>query len=369
MSSPAQSPTHSQRLRWRRALVERAQAGDLSSPGLSLALSRLGILPDAAGWRLFADRALLAAGTLLILAGIVFFFAYNWTGLHRFLRIALVALPLLGSALAALYCARQAERVGRHYLEAALGAGVVLIGVLLAVVGQIYQTGADSELLFAGWALFALPWVLVASVPWLWLFWLLLVNVALGLYLAGRADIWAMLNVHSQPLWWPLLLNAGALALWEGLAWRGVFGRTAYGPRCVAFLTTAAATVPALAWVFRGSGEVWPGLEWVPLYYGAWAVAVSLFYRFRVRDIVPLALLSGSLVCVLSAMLARQLFEGHRTESSSFLLLGLAIAGMSAAATAWMRHTARQWALEAGAPDKGTPDGTPDKPGAGEDRR
>ena len=79
---------------------------------------------------------------------------------------------------------------------------------------------------------------------------------------------------------------------------------------------------------------------------------MSLFYHFRVRDIVPLALLSGSLVCVLSAMFARQLFEGHRTESSSFLLLGLAIAGMSAAATAWMRHTARRWAEEAGALDK-----------------
>ena len=339
-------------MRWRRVLVERAQAGDLTPQGLALALSRLGILPDVAGWRFFADRALLAAGTLLILAGVVFFFAYNWTGLHRFVRIALVAVPLLGSALAALYCARPAAQVGRHYLEAALGAGVVLIGVLLAVVGQIYQTGADSELLFAGWALFALPWVLVAAVPWLWLFWLLLVNVALGLYLAGRADIWAMFSVQSMPLWWPLLLNGITLAVWEGLAWRGVFGRTAYGPRCVAFLATAAATVPALAWVFRGSGEVWPGLEWVPLYYGVWAIAVSLFYRFRVRDIVPLALLSGSLVCVLSAMFARQLFEGQRTESSSFLLLGLAIAGMSAAATAWMRHTARRWAEEAGALDK-----------------
>ena len=80
--------------------------------------------------------------------------------------------------------------------------------------------------------------------------------------------------------------------------------------------------------------------------------AVLMSCILLVLLVAPVALLSGSLVCVLSAMFARQLFEGQRTESSSFLLLGLAIAGMSAAATAWMRHTARRWAEEAGALDK-----------------
>ena len=348
MAEPASQAPLAERGRWRQALLTLAQRGELAPEAVEPAFVRLGIVPDVAACRTFADRVLLAAGVLLILSGIVFFFAYNWAGLHRFVRIGLVAVPLLGSAFAAHHAMNAGAHLGRHSLEAALGSGVVLTGVLLAVVGQIYQTGADSELLFAAWALFALPWVIVAAVPWLWLFWLLLLNVALGLYLAGRADVWALFALQGMPLWWPLLLNGSALILWEGLARRGVLERTAYGPRLVALWTTLAVTFPALFWVFEEGKKDWPGLEWTPIYYGLWAVAVSFYYRWRVRDIVPLALLAGSLVCVLNALLARQLFVGSLVKATSFLLLGLAIAGMSAVATGWLRYTVRLWAGESG---------------------
>lgn len=85
--------------------------------------------------------------------------------------------------------------------KAWLGAGVVLTGVLLAVIGQIYQTGADSELLFAGWALLALPWVVIARAPWVWLFWLVLLNTSLALFLVGRFDIWMVL-IYSDAIFW-----------------------------------------------------------------------------------------------------------------------------------------------------------------------
>ena len=37
---------------------------------------------------------LLAAGLVLLLAGVLFFFAFNWSALHRYARLALAAAPL-----------------------------------------------------------------------------------------------------------------------------------------------------------------------------------------------------------------------------------------------------------------------------------
>ena len=342
---------------WRHRLVGLAREGELSAAGLELALRRLALLPTPADWRRLADRLLLAAGLVLLLAGVLFFFAFNWSALHRYARLALAAAPLCVAALAALWCGRRYERhprpEGLRRLQAALGTAVVLIGVLLAVIGQIYQTGADSELLFAGWALLALPWVLVAAAPWLWLFWLLVVNVAVLLFLAGRADLWAALVLPVGSLWSPLWLNLAVLGVWEGLAaWRGV-ARPDYAPRCVAVLTAIAATAFALAWVFRSTGDGWPGQDWAPVFYAGWAVALSLYYRHFRRDLVPLALVAGSLVIVGSAGFGRQIFVVQRFDVSGFLLLGAIVAGLSAAATVWLRHTARRWQAHAESQVKG----------------
>ena len=328
----------------RQRLVALARRGDLAPAGLELALVRLGLLPDAARWRHFADRALFAAGGLLVLAGVVFFFAFNWSGLHRFVRIALVAGPLLASAAVALYALRRRVADGWHLAQGALTVGVVLVGVLLAVIGQIYQTGADSELLFAGWALLALPWVLVAAAPWLWLFWLLLLNVALCLYLAGRADLWAVFSLRGTMLWLPLALNAGALALWEVLALRCNVTRPAYALRLIAFFAALAASALALAWIFMDHGDAWLALRWAPLPYALWALTSSVYYRCVRRDLVPLTLLAASLVAVASAWLGHWLFMVARMRMDGFLFLGLAIAVLSAAATLWLRRTAQSWA-------------------------
>ena len=44
--------------------------------------------------------------------------------------------------------------------KAALLAAALLTGGLLALIGQTYQTGADTFELFATWAALILPWVL-----------------------------------------------------------------------------------------------------------------------------------------------------------------------------------------------------------------
>ena len=75
-----------------------------------------------------------------------------------------------------------------------LSAAAVLLGALLAVYGQTYQTGADPWGLFATWALLILPWAVAACFTPLWLLVIGLIDTAHVLYLAQvrQGDHWEL---------------------------------------------------------------------------------------------------------------------------------------------------------------------------------
>lgn len=335
---PPMEPTrHSTSPGATRALLETLAAdGRLSRAGLRFGLQHIGCTPAPADWRRFADRLLLALGTLLLLSGIVFFFAYNWQALHRFSKIGLVAAPLT-------VCALLAWRAGGSLIgQAWLAAAAVLTGVLLAVSGQIYQTGADTELLFFAWAVLILPWVLVARAPWLWLFWLLLGNTALLLYVAGRLEIWTVFVLADSLFWAPLLLNVCALSAWEAGWLRFDWLRASYGPRIIALVAAIAATALGIGWWWLGRHAEWRWMPYTPLLYGAWLGGTLWYYRHRRRDIVPLAAAAFSAICVVMTGVLKQL-RFRDSFAFDFLLLGLLVAGLTAAAAFWLRRVAASW--------------------------
>src|SRR5262249_49810957 len=117
-----------------------------------------------------------------------------------------------------------AWRVGleRATGKAALVAAALLVGALLALVGQAYQTSADTYELFTAWALAILPWVLVGRLAALWLFWVGLVNLAAILYFHVFGGLlWSVFGT-VELLGWLFGLNTAALTLWEMLARRGI---------------------------------------------------------------------------------------------------------------------------------------------------
>lgn len=133
---------------------------------------------DAAWWHSWALRALLVLGAGHLLAGIVFFFAYNWDDLPVVARFAVVQGGIAASALAAVITGLDRPLGGTLLIAAS-----VLSGVLLAVTNQVYQTGADAWTVFATWALLILPWAVVSRNAAHWLVWL--VVLYLGVYLYG----------------------------------------------------------------------------------------------------------------------------------------------------------------------------------------
>ena len=116
-------------------------------------------------------------GLAQVLAGTIFFFAYNWAALPDLAKFALIEGAIALTALGAL-----AVGLGRTLSRAMLVGASVLVGVLLAVVGQAYQTGADVYLLFMAWAVLILPWVIISRSAALWVVWFVIVKLAASLF-------------------------------------------------------------------------------------------------------------------------------------------------------------------------------------------
>jgi uncharacterized membrane protein len=149
-------------------------AGLVSARGYVAAVEAL---RDEVFWARWGRRALLALGASQFLAGVVFFFAYNWNDLSDIAKFAVIEAGLVIAAGGALLVG-----LDRAFGQVLLIAGSVLTGVLLAVIGQVYQTGADVFELFAAWAVLILPWAFVSRSAVHWLLWLVVAEVALALY-------------------------------------------------------------------------------------------------------------------------------------------------------------------------------------------
>lgn len=159
-------------------------------------------------WGYWIGNLLLILGWVFILSGIIYFFAFNWhkmSSAYKFSSIQVLILVCLAGA--------WAHSIDNLKGKLFLTGGCVLIGVFLAVFGQIYQTGADSYLLFLGWAAIIAPFVIIGQFAPLWAIWMLLVNITVvlfweqGLSISGEDKSYLLIVL--------LLLNGAALVLRE----------------------------------------------------------------------------------------------------------------------------------------------------------
>lgn len=160
-------------------LLALAEDGALKPRQLEQAAAVAPLAPVRDEWLAGADRVLAVAGAILLAAGLIFFFAWNWDALHRFakLGIAIAALAACtGTALAA-------PPFGTVW-RAALLAASLATGALLALIGQTYQSGADIWELFVAWAALMTPFALLARSSASWLLWLVVANAGLLRYLS-----------------------------------------------------------------------------------------------------------------------------------------------------------------------------------------
>lgn len=300
-----------------RTLQRLRRAGVLDAAAFQQALHRLQPAADWIGW---LRVNLLLVGAALTLAGVVYFFAYNWQELGRFEKLGLIELALAGCGLAA-------WRTGLQHLpgKLLLLAAGVLVGVFLAVYGQIYQTGADAFELFVGWAALILVWVALARFAGFWLLWLVLAEVGWSLYWVQVLQPQHRLDsLDEAGLWFGLAaINAAALAALEGAA---------RGPRWLRFLfltmLLAACTVPALAAIFDDGPTRAHPVGHVFLWLAAVAAGYAFYRRFR-PEFACVAVAAANAVFVALCLIARGLFDDRlaRNEFGQALLFSLIIIG------------------------------------------
>ena len=311
--------------------------------------------PDRAGWLRHIDRFLTALGALLIVAGITTFFAWNWADLGSLVKFALIQ----GGIVAAVVLA---WRLGIDAMagQAALLGAAFLVGVLLAVFGQVYQTGADPYSLFLSWAILILPWAIAGRQAGLWMLFQILVNLAIILYwtqVLYPPEGWWMLAQALGPVVWLgttvtdsrlasslFVMNTAALLAWEILAARGLSWMTGrWFPRLTAVGALGTVVAPTIIVIFAAVFESRTGLRFLsPLLFTAALAACFYYYQYRKLDLFILTCCLTGAILVVMSLLIRYMPK----DFGSLLLLAVALIVQVAAAAFWLRELSRRWEAE-----------------------
>ncbi|NOT38616.1 MAG: DUF2157 domain-containing protein [Saprospiraceae bacterium] len=141
------------------------------------------IKPDQNSWKVFISRALLLLGLAFVVAGIFFFFAYNWDGLHKFVKLGIIASLIVASTLFSIR-----SNVNDLVKKILVSFAALMVGAFFAVFGQIYQTGASAYQLFLAWTILIVIWCFAVDFEILWLIFVALVHLTFGLYYEQAVD-------------------------------------------------------------------------------------------------------------------------------------------------------------------------------------
>ncbi len=333
-------------------LQESAEQLHLSAGAYHRALVLAGLTPERDDWLGYIDRFLLIAGAILVVAGITAFFAWNWSDLGHISKFAIIQSGILLAVLAAWRLGLDSPG-GR----VALAAAAFLVGTLLAVFGQVYQTGADPYGLFLAWAALILPWGVIGRQAGVWLVWQVLLNLTVIMYytqVLNPPDGWWQLAQLLGPLVWLgttvtdstlatylFVLNTASLAAWEFGARRGTpWMQGTLFPRLVALAALLIVLIPTVIIILAAGLDEETGLNVISPLSLMFAVAAALYYyRHRRRD---LFILTCSLFALI--MVATSLFiNAMPGEGGALLILAVLVIVQVAAAAWWLRRVAQGW--------------------------
>lgn len=158
-------------------------------------------------------------GLALVVASLLYLVGANWFMIPDGVQIGITTTLMAGFGLASV-------KLTGAFKDATETASGAMIGLTLAVIGQIYQTGADSFWLFVIWSGLLVPWLYRANVGIFVLFnvviqlalWLFFKQNDIDSYHIPSASLVAIglfvVSVrHHQRLFYPFILWLGVLSL------------------------------------------------------------------------------------------------------------------------------------------------------------
>jgi uncharacterized membrane protein len=275
-------------------------------------------------WYAFVSQSILWLGILSIAFGVIFFFAYNWNQISIFTKFALIQ----GLMLLSLFLYAQTKS-SAYTSTALLFFLALLVGALLALFGQTYQTGKDPWQLFLLWTLFMTPIALISKSSSLWLLWLALANLTLSLVLDVHYGFLGMLFDNERNLLLYAFLNLYAAEFFElfyhkfGLLTKRVVSQVALVITMVCF-----------SWVSIYSLFEFTKHSFDLFLYLIWMAAIYYFYRLKTTDVLVLSSWVISGIIFIVGFIAKSIDHGF--GGATLLLLGLMTIGLSTAGVKWL---------------------------------
>ncbi|MDL2315907.1 GDYXXLXY domain-containing protein [Desulfovibrio sp. OttesenSCG-928-A18] len=293
-----------------------------------------GLDPDveATSWALFWRFFCANAGLLFLMAGVICFFAYNWEAMSPFAKFSTLGALLLGSGAVVLW--RGLYSIPGSIALLACG---ILGGALMAVYGQVYQTGANAWELFRSWALYLVPLALLSRRAGLWCLLWIVANLWAIFYLQQFGIFDDMGKAIADYVLYVILANTLALVVWEGLSRmlagpRRLYLYTRWLPRLMAFCLIGMLTCIMASHIMNSSSPFMHTTQYSILYIALLAGGAVHYYRSR-PDLFMILIGLLSLIFLIIFFLSQELVL-RDTGKNTALLLILVLAILISAAIA-----------------------------------
>lgn len=317
----------------RNQIIGLIEQGKIPVENIGDALDAVKVTPDAKAWRNFIDNLMFWLGGLALAFAVMFFIAYNWNEIGRFAKFGMVE-ALVVLAITVYWKLGENKVAGKVSLLMA----TIFLGVLLALYGQTYQTGADPWQLFFNWSLLMLPWAIIGRFPAIWAVWVVLINLSIVLYHQAMWGVFGfMFRSDTGMLWILFFFNSLALIAWEALSQRWHWLSERWAIRLLAVGGGLPITWLTLYAVFHHrAGYIFSWSMWA-----VWLALLYLFYRKTRPDLFMLAAGCLSGIVVLVTFLARHLLDDW--HSGGFLFLAMVVIGLGTGAAVWLRNVHKEW--------------------------
>lgn len=267
-------------------------------------------------WGLLISYLFLILGCALVLSGLIYVFAFNWAAIPPLVKLGSIQLGIVICVVGAYFYTL--KRLSGQLL---LLSASVLVGILMAVYGQIYQTGADAYQLFMMWSVLILAWTMLSNFAMQWLIWLIVTNLFFILYWQQ-----VILPDYSKSLLifaYLGMFNSGFLLLREYLIGYARFSWLS--PKWIRWLLIAITLllydIIIIDWVFDRNNN----LAIVSIIGLITHAALFVIYRFKRVDLPALSLVILSICIIIEAAFIRLLFNTFSGYSTLISMAAITI--------------------------------------------
>ncbi|BDD08906.1 membrane protein [Fulvitalea axinellae] len=307
-----------------------ARHSDWSESEVSKALEK-DVYAGAGRWVTFFRLLFVGLGVGLSVAGVVFFFAYNWEALDKFVKMSLVGGLLVAVTGVALFA-----KINPLIKKILLTAAAVLVGVLFAVFGQIYQTGANAYDFFLAWTVFVVLWVLVSDFAPLWFLFVVLVNTTIALYMTQNLPYNSPWNDYLKAV--IFVVNALGATLSVVLREVKKYRVPGWFSNTFSIYSVFLATAGLVDYVFKKSVDPVALLSLaLPV---AFFYVLAIVYSLKKKLRIYIALIALSLIVIISYLLVKD--SGFSAEV--FLLVSVFIVAAVGGVIALLMKLQKKWA-------------------------